>query len=197
MKAIIFDFDGVIHDTFEFHRKKIKEFTGIDLSVQDFKKIHKKNFFLAVPKKFNQINWKKYPDFVHDGVAKFVINKKIKKTIIELNKNYSLFIVSSGGENNISNYLSNNKIKYIFKEILGMETFKKKTDKFNFIFDKYNLATSECLFVTDTLGDIIEANEVDLKTIAVDFGFHCRKTLEEGNPYKIISSFEEILNIVK
>ena len=40
MKAIIFDFDGVIHDTFEFHRGKHQKFFGIDLPVQLFKDLH-------------------------------------------------------------------------------------------------------------------------------------------------------------
>jgi phosphoglycolate phosphatase-like HAD superfamily hydrolase len=196
MKAIIFDFDGVIHDTFEFHLRKIKKFTGIELSSKEFKNIHKKNFYFSVPKKYEDVDWDAYRDFVFKEVSMFKIKDKIRKVILELSNKYKLFIVTSGGEKNVSAYLGNNGIIQNFKEVLGMESFKAKTDKFNLIFKKYKLSKKDCIFVTDTLGDIIEANEVGLKTIAVDFGFHCRKTLIKGNPYKIISSFDEILNIV-
>jgi beta-phosphoglucomutase-like phosphatase (HAD superfamily) len=37
---IIFDFDGVLIDSFEFHRKKIEEFAKIELSINDYKNLH-------------------------------------------------------------------------------------------------------------------------------------------------------------
>jgi hypothetical protein len=40
MKAIIFDFDGVIHNTFAFHKNKIEEFAGVNFSEDEFKDIH-------------------------------------------------------------------------------------------------------------------------------------------------------------
>jgi len=197
MKAIIFDFDGVIHDTFEFHRKKIKEFTGIELSRNDLKNVHKKNFYFNIPSEFKNINWESYRDYVYEDQSNLEMTQVIRDRIIELSKKYDLYIVTSGGTKNVSDYLGNNGILKIFKEVLGLEISKSKVEKFKLIFKKYKLEKEDCLFVTDTLGDILEANKVGLKTIAVDFGFHCRKTLEKGNPYKIISSFNELLEIVE
>jgi len=34
--------------------------------------------------------------------------------------------------------------------------------------------------------------KVNVKTIAVDFGFHDRKRLEKGHPFKIVSNFKEM-----
>lgn len=66
------------------------------------------------------------------------------------------------------------------------------------MFDKdFDFKKDECIFITDTLGDILEANEVGIGTIAVDFGYHERKRLEKGNPLKIISKFEELIETVK
>ena len=196
MKAIIFDFDGVLQDTFEFHRKKIKEFSGIDLSPEEFKNIHKKNFFLNVSDKFKLINWLDYRDYVSSDVSMLKIKDKIRNGVHKLAINYKLFIVTSGGEKGVIGYLGNNGIINNFSEVLGMETHRAKTKKFKYIFEKYKLMKNKCIFVTDTLGDILEANEVGLKTIAVDFGFHCRETLEEGKPCKIVSSFNELSEII-
>ena len=84
----------------------------------------------------------------------------------------------------------------MFSFLFGLETHKLKTHKFKKVLNEFNLKEDECIFVTDTLGDILEANEVGIKTIAVDFGYHERERLEKGNPMKIISEFNELVDIV-
>ena len=79
-----------------------------------------------------------------------------------------------------------------FKEILGLKKHKSKVKKFEYLFQTYKLKSEDCIFITDTLGDILEGNKVNVRTIAVDFGFHEKERLEKGNPFKIISSFEEL-----
>lgn len=64
------------------------------------------------------------------------------------------------------------------------------------LFQKYRYSPADCLFVTDTLGDILEAQEVGVRTVAVDFGYHPRSLLEEGEPWKIISEFSTLLDLV-
>jgi phosphoglycolate phosphatase-like HAD superfamily hydrolase len=115
---------------------------------------------------------------------------------LRLSTHYPLFIVSSGGTKNILDNLKNNDLTGTFKEVLGLESHKSKVDKFHYLFDKYKLDLADCIFITDTLGDILEANAVNIKTIAVDFGYHGKETLAKGNPYKIVSSVDELLNAI-
>jgi phosphoglycolate phosphatase len=192
MKAVIFDFDGVIHNTFDFHRKKIKEFYGIDFSKRDFEDIHNGNIFKN--KNMLNKNWLNYRDYIYNEITNLNIENDVRDALLKLSKKYDLFIVSSGGTKNINDYLGNNGIINIFKEVLGLEFDKSKVNKFKYLFNKYGLSNEECLFITDTLGDILEANEVNIKTIAVDFGYHSKETLKKGNPYKIISKMDELLN---
>lgn len=65
------------------------------------------------------------------------------------------------------------------------------------LFNKHDFNNEDCIFITDTLGDILEANKVGVKSIAVDFGFHERERLEKGNPFKIISNFKDIRKIIE
>lgn len=125
------------------------------------------------------------------------MEENIKVLLEELHKQFVLFIISSNQEEVIDMYFHNNNFTHIFTEILGVETHTSKITKFNRIFEKYKLTADECLFVTDTLGDIREGNSVGIRTIAVDFGFHERKRLEKGHPFKIVSSFEELENTIK
>lgn len=197
MKAIIFDFDGVIHDTFDFHRNKIREFTGVSLSEQDFRDIHNGNFFYSVPEEIRNVKWEEYRDYIYHEQSRMEMKEEMRDILLELNKKYELYIISSGGTRNISDYLENNKIISVFREVLGLETHRSKVDKFKFIFEKYTLCSEDCIFVTDTLGDILEAHKVNVRTVGVDFGFHSRRTLQEGNPYKIISHLGELEKVIE
>ncbi|MCA9495396.1 MAG: HAD family hydrolase [Nanoarchaeota archaeon] len=196
MKAIIFDFDGVISDSFEFHLEKIREFANIDLSEQTYRDMHNGNFFDMVPKEIKNIKWLEYRDFIYHEQSILNIKNDIGKVLKKLNEKYDLYIISSGGRKNIAENLLNNGLSTIFKDILGMELESSKAKKFKFIFDKYNLDNLDCLFVTDTLGDILEANNVGVKSVAVNFGFHNNVTLKKGNPSRIISKIEELFEVL-
>jgi phosphoglycolate phosphatase-like HAD superfamily hydrolase len=54
----------------------------------------------------------------------------------------------------------------------------------------------EVVFVTDTLGDVIEGNEAGITVIAVDFGYHDREMLERGMPYFIVSNYNQLLKLI-
>jgi len=196
MKAIIFDFDGVIQDTFDFHKGNMERFGNIELSDNEFKDLFSGNFFANKVNKTQNIDWPAYTNFIYHGQSNLKIADETKETLLKLNKNYLLFIISSSKTKNIKDYLKNNKIVGIFKEVLGMDSHKSKIEKFKSIFAQYKLTADDCIFITDTLGDILEANAVGVKTIAVDFGFHDRETLSKGNPSKIVSSLDELMETI-
>lgn len=195
MKTFIFDFDWVIHDSFEFHRTKIEKHCNIKLSPQEYKDLHNWNFFGNKNDKLLDVDWLSYRDFVYKDLVNLTIDNNIKKVLEILNKNSTLHIVSSWWTKNIKDYLKNNWVLEYFSEILWVEHSKSKVEKFNYLINKYKLKKDEIIFVTDTLWDIIEANEVWIKTIAVDFWYHDSETLLKWNPVKIISDFKELLEI--
>lgn len=53
-----------------------------------------------------------------------------------------------------------------------------------------------CLLITDTLGDLKEASLAGVNAIGVSWGFHDRRTLAKGNPFRIINKIEELPVIV-
>lgn len=113
-----------------------------------------------------------------------------------LKEKYLLYIISSNTEKAITKFLNYHKLEY-FDEILGVNFHKSKVEKFKYLFGKHNLKPEEVVFVTDTLRDILEGHKVKVKTIAVDFGFHERERLEKGNPFKIVSNFDEMLKTIE
>lgn len=93
-------------------------------------------------------------------------------------------------------YLKNNSLSKTFSFVYGKETHTSKSEKFKLVMNKFNVKNEEIIFVTDTLGDILEANKCGIKSIGLDFGYHERARLEKGKPYAIVSRFEELENVI-
>ncbi len=200
MKAIIFDFDGVIHDTFELYYKIHKHFNS-NSSRENYRSYFEGKAISPKGKdKSNDENKKEFIKFRELELEAFKdlnLEKEIKRELEKLDKDFDLYIISSNSINNLKIYFENSKFTHIFKDILGYETHKSKIEKFKILFEKYNLDKDSCVFVTDTLGDILEANKVGVKTIACTFGFHDEARLKKGNPFKIVRKFEDIGKVVK
>jgi len=196
-QAIVFDFDGVLHNTFELHLRTFNylmrdgEFTA-----DDYRDLHDGNIYenTTLKHKTSLIDFSQYGETIRSEFISQKIDTHIKTVIKHLSDAYSLFIISSGRGRNIMSYLEQNGLGNAFVKVLGREVHESKIKKFHMVFDEYNLSPDNVIFITDTLGDILEGNEVGVKTIAVDFGFHERERLKKGNPYAIISSFDELEN---
>ena len=196
IKAIIFDFDGVLVNTYENH------YSIYERKYENMNRdIHKKLFDgnILELKDSLKIKDKELDGFkiAHEFLMRQSLNNKLKDLLEKLNKKYKLFIISSKKEYILSEFLEKENALNLFDSVLGAETHRKKDFKFNLIFEKFNLAKDDVIFVTDTLGDILEGNKVGVKTIAIDFGFHERSRLEKGSPWKIASNFKQVENFIE
>lgn len=196
IKLIMFDFDGVIDNNYELHFDlSVKKF--IDFTREEHKKLFEGNIHVEREKLKHRDTGFDFLKHLSDTRKTRVVEEEVKKTLENLSKKYMLGVVSSCYEYGIKDYLESNKMGDLFSFLYGCETNRSKVYKFKKALDTFNLKKEECIFITDTLGDILEANEVEIKTIAVDFGYHERERLEKGNPVKIISDFSEIVEVVK
>lgn len=186
--SIIFDFDGVIHDTFDMAYNINRQL--LDISVEEYKDMFNGNIY-----RDNRITPEKAKEFFeiqNKEFKKLVIDETIKNELLKMKAKYDLFIVSSNMEEAMNDYIARNELSGVFREVLGMESHKSKIEKFKILINKYGLTRDNSFFITDTLGDILEANKVGLCTIAVDFGCHDRERLQQGNPLKIVSNFTNL-----
>ena len=190
--TVCIDFDGVIHNTFDLVYPIAKKLHGF--TPKQYKDMFDGNLYQH--KKINEENSKTFFELSIPAFKNLQIEKHIREELLKIKLNYELFIVSSNAEEILNDYFLNNDIIHIFKKILGVETHKSKVEKFRSLKEEFGIDKNNSIFVTDTLGDILEANKADLNTIAVDFGFHERARLEKGNPLRIISDFRQLLPII-
>jgi phosphoglycolate phosphatase-like HAD superfamily hydrolase len=196
-KIVFFDFDGVIADSFDVGfevRKMINPLTtqdtyrrlfdgNINDSVSDveFQKIHNPDidFFAEYEPRLM-----KSPIF--PGM------KDVIKVTAEKNL---LIIVSSTTTDMIKKFLAMHDVDSCFDEIMGNDVHKSKIAKIEMALNKYKVGASDCLFVTDTLGDVKEARHMMVPTIAVTWGYQSKATLEKGSPSYIVDTPQELMDV--
>ena len=196
IKLIMFDFDGVIDNNYELSFElNEKKFTCI--TREEHKKIYEGNIHLEREKLKCRDTGFDFLKCLSNTRKIRKIKDEVKETLENLSEDYTLGIISSCYEYGIRDYLHTNEVEKLFSFLYGLETHKLKSYKFKKVLNDFNFKKEECIFITDTLGDILEANEVGISTIAVDFGYHERERLEKGNPIKIISRFNELIKTIK
>lgn len=173
-KIIIWDFDGPIVDSRELSLERAQyEYHDVDEEIH--RNLFNGNIFEEL-KKLNKkvIDEKEYSLFLNQNYW----SKKLELSIVAgidevikiLSEKYILVINSSSTTEQIQNFLNRNNLSDFFHKIYGSEV-KSKKDKFEKIFVDFNVSAKECIFITDTLGDVLEGQEVDIQSIVVFWGY--------------------------
>ena len=63
-------------------------------------------------------------------------------------------------------------------------------EKIKMVFAEHGTDASRCVFITDTLGDIREAEKMGVGALAVTWGFHEPERLAKGSPFRLVDTPE-------
>ncbi|MGB4420627.1 MAG: HAD hydrolase-like protein [Candidatus Saccharimonadales bacterium] len=201
-KIVAFDFDGVIVDSIKLSYDINKELMP-DLDYEDWRTWSNGNFHEIVRKRndikflFNDDNYRYYRKRYNKEVLKILPIAGINNILNKMNEKYTLVVISSNSQKSIELYLKKHNLIHYFQDLLGEETSQSKVEKFKFVIKKYNTNSENLLLITDSLGDIKEANELNIKSLAVLWGIHDHSTLNLAAPHSIIARPEEILDSVE
>lgn len=190
VKNIVFDFDGVIGDTFDIVFA-LSQAADQSMTHDDFVEHHDGNVYEEPKIKFSAEGAKQFYADYSNRISLSHIAEAVP-SLERLANSYKLFIISSNEEYGIKAVLEKANIARHFDAIYGYNTHKSKITKFEMLRDQFGIDFDETVFITDTLGDIKEGNKVGVKVIAETFGFHSRERLAQGSPYKIVDSWKEI-----
>ncbi len=199
----IFDYDGVIIDSYEIfvtyflkaceheHIKDIK-------TESDFLKLYDKNMY----ENMFQMGMDK------DQILRIVLFMKnsllnhkqdlnlfpnIKETIQSLAQQIDLYIVTSSDTALVSELLHLHGIDVCFNGIIGSDHEPSKTKKIKTIIQQH--PDDDYFYIGDTAGDIIEGKKAGVKTIAVTWGWHEKTRLNKEHPDYLVDHPEELLLI--
>lgn len=200
-KFILFDFDGVIADSFKpaFEVQKLvcphvtediyrKRFEG---NINDWEE----------PINVHTDECRHDIDFFTEYIPRMKKEAKlvpgIKDIITQLEKSYKMVVISSTITSPIKEFLDEHDLADHFTEIMGNDVHKSKVEKIKMVFEKYALEAKDCVFITDTLGDMREAEKMKVGAIGVTWGFHAPVTLLKGKPFRLVDKPKDILTSVE
>ena len=202
IKNIIFDWSGTISDDF----KPVYEAIMIVMEKMISKNISTEEFrreFELPPVKF----WQKYiPNIDLDEEHKLFLDAIhkvdpptiypiIKKVLEDLkSKGLNLFVISSHPHEKLMVEAVSYGITDLFSEIRG--GIYDKVKSLEDITTENKLTKQETVYIGDMIYDIEAGKKVGVKTIAVTYGYQDKDKLSKMNPDHIISSPEELVNII-
>lgn len=129
---------------------------------------------------------------MYDGMKDLVKKLHSKGYVVALN--------TSARNTTCMPCLEVNNIVHFFDFIGTVEISKSKVEKFKIIKEKYDAKDEEMLFVTDTLGDLREADTAGVPTVCVTWGAHDEKYFyreSHENLLKIINSVSELESFIE
>ncbi len=106
-----------------------------------------------------------------------------------------LEVVSSNGYHTIRTMLERFGFAPYFREILGADFRFSKREKIAYALEKYGIPGECAFYIGDTVGDIREAREAGVRSVAVTWGWHSRERLAAAGPDFLIDNPEELLAI--
>ncbi len=204
-KVIIFDFDGVIIDSVALmHELSKQSFPGI--SDEEAKNLHTENIYESM-KKFAHLK-REEADEEKEARRLEYTQKKLslalfagmKAALSQLAKENIVVLNTSAVERNTLPILELHGIHEYFSFIGSADVHKSKIEKFKMISEKFETPLSELTFVTDTIGDLREAQEVGMPTIIVTWGIHTKEDFQDvpqSNVVAFVDTPAELLQVLE
>jgi len=206
-KLIIFDFDGVLADSFNYFYSLVRDgmkHIGLSFSKERYRELFIGNVhqgfkdFINNDKKyqdFSEFRKANYDKYYYDDEKGVKLFPEAPAFLKKIDKKYILAIASSGKQENIKNLLSENGVENLFDLILADSSHSKER-MIKEILNKLKIDPGQTFFVTDTVGDIKVAKECGLKTIAVTWGFHPLNILKTTKPNRVAKNLEELQTLL-
>jgi len=199
-RLILIDFDGVIADSFQ-PAFEVQQMICPHLTEEVYRKRFEGNINnWADPTNEHHDECRHDIDFFTEYIPR--MNSHVKpfegmaSVLTQLAERNDIFIISSTLSQPIRDFLNRFQLDTCISMVLGNDIHTSKVEKINMVLRERRVQPQDSLFITDTLGDIREAQEARVHVIAVAWGFHERNVLREGKPYAIVSEPEGLIQAV-
>ncbi|MES2134660.1 MAG: HAD hydrolase-like protein [Patescibacteria group bacterium] len=194
-RLLIFDFDGVLADTFELSYRIFKEQVPT-LTKTEYRRWFDENLHTYLKRKKIELSMPKFYAKYAEALKNVRLASGWKSTLPALHKVFSMAIISSSDEDGINGYLLSNGIKPLFNQVWGVQKSASKVEKIQGLLEETGVTAENSWFVTDTRGDLEEVSSTGIKTIAFASGFHSRTRLKKGKPNKVVKTPVELSNFL-
>lgn len=201
-KTLLFDFDGVIVDSFGLSYESRQAVDDNPPDEETYRGLFDGNIYekeeLELENDHSKVD--ENSPFFNIYIPLLMKQRPVggmTDVIKELHKDHRMVVISSTISSPIREYLNKYDLSLYFDKIYGGDVHKSKILKIKIAFAEFNLTADDCLFITDTLGDMREAAKVGVRSIGVTWGFQRRDNLQKGNPIAIVDSPQKLWSVIK
>lgn len=199
-KPILFwDLDGVIVDSHQAAFALMQRISPMNMSWEQYQKMSEANVwhsllkFLSFTKKVKQEFLENQYEMIQDDPASWgAVYRGIPEVLSQTAEKYENIIITNNQARVTEPILEFYGLRGFFGQVLGREHRGNKEDKILEVLGNTLQKPEDTFFITDSLGDLREGAAAKVKTIAVTWGVHDQKTLEEGNPTHLCGSPEHL-----
>lgn len=110
---------------------------------------------------------------------------------------HELFIVSTNSLHNVHRFLHNHQLNTYFLEIYGGVGMFGKAPALRRLLREQNINLKDAVYIGDELRDIQAAQSINLRVIAVSWGFARLSTLEDQKATALAHAPDEIINLLE
>ncbi|HVC36619.1 MAG TPA: HAD-IA family hydrolase [Candidatus Dormibacteraeota bacterium] len=205
MKTVIFDFDGTLVDSlativdiFEQVNRK-----GSQLSNKEIAELRHLPL-LAVAKRLGIPAWR-VPFMLFSGrrmmgrrISELEPFKGLVAVIRQLHADgYNLLIVSSNSSRNVRAFLKQRKLDRYFSRVYGNVGLFDKAAALRKLISSNRLEISDCIYVGDETRDIEACEAINLRCVAVAWGFANPAFLLKHLPFALVQSPAELVQTIE
>lgn len=197
---IFFDFDGVFVDSFDMVLDIARELNP-SAEASHIRWVMEGNVF----ERLNELEHR--GEFIIDKdfdkkyqarIAHHHLIPGMEDAVRDIAADHSLAIVSSSHSDPIRIFLETHGIGHHFPTVLGSDIHPKKTHKMRMHLDEHGSGgATKSLMVTDSLGDIEEARNLGIPSLAVSWGYHPEETIRKGNPGAIVREIAHLPRMIR
>lgn len=120
----------------------------------------------------------------------------IKDLLEQLSEHNTLVIVTSTLTDVVTAKFEEEDLLSYFAGYLGPKASPFKDVKVRMALEEFDVPKQDTLFISDTVGDILEVNKTGVSTIGVTWGVHTKEELQEASPSSIVETIEELASIL-
>ena len=200
MQILLFDFDGVIVDTFGVSYRSMRTVVPNPPDEDGYRSWFNGNVYDNEDVRLDGIRVDENDPFFKIYTPLLMEQEPVSgmvEVIKELHSDHRMVVISSTISSPIKDYLDKHNLSRHFDKIYGGDVHKSKVAKIKMVFTEFKVESDGCIFVTDTLGDMREAAKMGIKSIGVTWGFQKLESLQKGNPIAIANSPNELIALLK
>ncbi len=206
MRAVIFDFDSTIADSFStvigitFHLTR-------DVQLADIEQVKLlRDNGISLTQAIKQLNISKWrwPWLLQRGrsmMAKQIhqvpVFPGIEEVLRALSKEkYQLYIISSNSATNVEKFLLDKNLLPYFDHIYGGAGLFNKAKIIRRVLKAERLNNDSVIYIGDEVRDIVAAAQVGIDCIAVSWGYNSAKLLSQYSPWAVVESAKQLKKTV-